>query len=142
MTYALFDILLGRYQNGQPIGGYLSAGELQLSIRDHLQRLLNGRRGVLPHLPTYGMPDVAGLFEALPYSLDDMTAAVCQAIEQFEHRILQLQVRARPATPGEKRVCFDIFGRSHCGQTLKYIVSLYSSGSAQVDLQAEGTWHE
>ena len=142
MAHALFDILVGHYQNGQPVGRNPNEGDLQLSIRDHLQRLLNGRRGVLPHLPGYGMPDVAALYEALPYSLDDLTTAVRQAIENFEKRLGDLQVRPRPLAQGEGRVRLEIFGRSQCGQTMKFIASLFSTGRIRVDLQTERAWHE
>lgn len=141
MPHALFDILTGNYQNGQTVNKYSRQGDLPLSIGTHLQRLLNGRRGVLPHLPEYGMPDIAALFEALPHSLDDLTAALRQTIEQFEHRLTRLQIRPRPATVGADRVRFDLAGYSHCGQPLKFTASLYCTGKARVELQAERGWH-
>ncbi len=141
MAHALFDVLTGRYQSGQPVGRHPFAGDLQLSIRDHLQRLLNGRCGVLQHLPDYGMPDVAALFEALPYSLDDLTAAVRQSIERFEKRLVQVQVRPRPCHAGEGRVRLDILGRSHCGETLRFVVFFQSTGQARVESKTEGAWH-
>ncbi len=142
MAHALFDVLIGRYQNGQTIGLHPAEGDLQLSIRDHLQRLLNGRRGVLPHLPGYGMPDVAALFEALPYSLDDLTTAVRQAIEQFEQRLVQVQVRPQPCHAGEGRVRFDILGRSQYGQPLSFVLFFQSTGQARVEIKSKGAWHE
>ncbi len=136
MAHTLFDVLMGRYQNGQPLGRNALEADLKLSICDHLQRLLNGRRGVLPHLPGYGLPDVAALFEALPYSLDELTACVRQAVEQFEQRLVQVQVRPKNAQPGADRVRLEILGRSRCGQSLRFIVALCSSGQAQVALSA------
>ena len=142
MAHALFDILMGSYQNGQPVARHSSEGDLQLSIRDHLQRLLNGRRGVLPHLPGYGMPDVAALFEALPYSLDELTAAVRQVIENFEKRLAQLQVRPRPLELGAALVRIDISGHSQCGQSLHFIASLSSTGQVRVESQLKRAWNE
>ncbi len=138
MAHALFDVLTGRYQNGQPVGRHPFEGDLPLSIRDHLQRLLNGRRGALPHLPGYGLPDVAALFEALPYSLDELTAAVRQSIEQFEKRLVQLQVRPRPCHAGEGRVRLDILGRSLCGEALRFQAFFQSTGQARVEISSDG----
>ncbi|BCR03021.1 hypothetical protein DESUT3_00900 [Desulfuromonas versatilis] len=129
MSPALFDILTGRADAADP------RGALSLSLQDHLQRLLNARRGSLAHLPGYGMPDVAKLYEALPYSLEPLKAALRQCIEVYEPRLGQLQVRQAVAPgPGVGRLQFEVSGRTACGQLLRYLVCFFSGGNAQVAL--------
>ncbi len=141
MAHTLFDVLTGSYLNGQPVATRSAEADLQLSIRDHLQRLLNARRGTLPHLPGYGLPDIAALFEDLPYSLDYLTLSVRQCIESFEARLVQVQVRALPAETGCGRLRFEISARTRCGQALKYLASFFSAGNASLELKPEGYYH-
>ena len=38
------------------------------SVCKHINLLLNSHRGVLSHMPDYGLPDVEDIYEGLPYS--------------------------------------------------------------------------
>lgn len=136
MAHTLFEIL-----TGPPHHGRASEADLPLSIRDYLQRLLNARRQTLPHLPHYGMPDVAAIFEALPYSLDGLVLAVRQCIEAFESRLTQVQVRALPSPAGTGRLRLEILGRTRCGQTPRFQASFFSTGRAQLEYRSEASGH-
>lgn len=142
MAHTLFEVLTGHYQNGQAVGARPAEADLLLSIGDYLQRLLNARRETLPHLPHYGLPDVAAMFEALPYSLDALVLAVRQCIEAFECRLTQVQVRPLLAPPGSGRLRLEISGRTRCGQNPKFLASFFSTGRTALELRTEGAGHE
>lgn len=142
MAHTLFEVLTGHYQNGQAVGARPAEADLLLSIGDYLQRLLNARRETLPHLPHYGLPDVAAMFEALPYSLDALVLAVRQCIETFESRLTQVQVRPLLAPAGSGRLRLEISGRTHCGQNPKFLASFFSTGRAALELRTESRSHE
>ncbi len=132
MSHALLDVLTGRFPDGRPIGDQPAGDNLSLSIRGHLQRLFNARRCALPHLPGYGMPDIAAVYEALPYSIDYLVAAVQRCIETYELRLNRPQVRPLPFAGASHRLQLEISGRTGCGQALKYRACFCSSGSAEV----------
>ena len=56
---ALFDVLEGRFGGGAPVESVPSDEHLLHSIVGNLERLFNTRQGSLPHLPDYGLPDLA-----------------------------------------------------------------------------------
>jgi type VI secretion system protein len=62
------------------------------SIRDHLIRLLNTRRGSLIHLPDYGMPDIGEIYQGLPYSINRLKNALVRLIEYFEPRLSNVHI--------------------------------------------------
>jgi len=62
------------------------------SIRDHLVILLNTRRGAIPHLPEYGLPDLSDIYKGYPDSLHDLGAEIKRTVTQFEPRLLQVKI--------------------------------------------------
>lgn len=141
MAPTLFEILTDPAP-ARGVGTRKSADdELLLSIRDHLQRLFNARRRSLPHLPHYGLPDVAAVFEALPYSLDGLVLAVRQCIDTFDSRLTQVQIRPLQALAGSGSLRLEISGRTRCGKTPRYLAVFYSNGRAELEYRAEGACH-
>lgn len=106
--------------------------EVDLSIRNHLHRLLNSRRGSLTHLPDFGMPDIAALYLELPYTRDKIMSCIRQCVSDFEPRLRHPHVR--PVHRDDKRdvTQFDLIGETHQGRRLQYIISLYRNGSVEV----------
>ena len=64
MQHALFEVLTGCYSSGQPIERFARASDVQMSIMDHLTRLLNARQGCMVHDPEYGLPDIGRIYQA------------------------------------------------------------------------------
>lgn len=92
MTLALLDILTGQFADDQPISNTDPEHHLHCSIVSHLNRLLNCRQGSLSHLPDYGLPDVAEIYQGLPYSLNRLLQAIKSVIEKYEPRLHQVSV--------------------------------------------------
>lgn len=141
MSQTVFDILTTDLLNES--SGELRSPEedLHLSIRDHLQKLLNARRGSLTHLPHYGMPDIAALYLGLPYTGDRIMAFIRQCVHDFEPRLGHPHVRAVQLDNGKDVTTFEIIGETLQGCRLKYIASLYRNGNIDVTASWEHYSH-
>jgi type VI secretion system lysozyme-like protein len=62
-----------------------------ISIRDHLQKLLNSRKNLLPHIPNYGLSDFASL-ERKRGVIAQLSDEIEKAILTFEPRILRVEL--------------------------------------------------
>jgi len=99
----------------------------------HLERLLNARRGTLVHLPDYGMPDLADVYESLPYSVDGLVAAVKSCIETYEPRLRRVQVRHLRRSGSSIRLQLEISAEVIGGGMVHYQTCFESGGAIQVD---------
>ncbi len=64
------------------------------SVVANLTHLLNTRRGTLPHLPDYGLPDLGTIYRNMPDSLEELRTSIQTTVEAYEPRLRR--VRARP----------------------------------------------
>lgn len=141
MSQTIFDILTSDPSN-ESQGNLRSPEEdLYLSIRDHLQRLFNARRGSLTHLPHYGMPDIAALYLDLPYTSDRIMASLRQGVEDFEPRLGHPRVRAIHREDDLDTTQFELNGETPLGRRVKYVVSLFRNGSIKVSTTWEPYSH-
>ncbi|MCK4608440.1 MAG: type VI secretion system baseplate subunit TssE [Gammaproteobacteria bacterium] len=99
MNHALLDILSGDYKNSE-----------FCSIRTHLNRLLNARAGSLVHLPDYGLPDVSSIYQSLPYSVNDLVAAIKELIEKYEPRLQDVTITPKQKNSKECVLQLEISG--------------------------------
>ncbi|RMG51926.1 MAG: hypothetical protein D6717_12410, partial [Gammaproteobacteria bacterium] len=92
--------------------------------------------GVLPHMEDYGLPDVAGLFQGLPHSLNEWVMQVRRAILRFEPRILPhgLQIQAEPfdARKGEQRIRLTVQATLAGGESLRLAAVFDGDGAVHV----------
>lgn len=131
MAHALFEILSGRFADGAPLAG-AGTEATRRSVQDHVRRLLNGRAGVLPHLPDHGLPDLPALYADLPYSLDRVADAVRAVVQRFEPRLEQVQVRLQPQTSRQGVLALELSGRLPGGEPVRLISVLRADGSAHL----------
>jgi type VI secretion system protein len=132
MSQTIFDILTSD-PAGESRGELRSSEEdLYLSIRDHLRRLFNSRRGSLTHLPHFGMPDIAALYLELPYTSDRIMTSLRQCVADFEPRLCHPHVRAVQREDNRDVTQFELIGETPRGRRVKYLVSLYRNGSIEV----------
>jgi len=90
MYYDLIEGLLNRPIFPTPQGQ--SAG-LTWSIRNNLKLLLNTRRGALPHIPDYGLPDISVIYKEFPDSLEMLRRAIANSIRRYEPRLTDVVVK-------------------------------------------------
>ncbi len=63
------------------------------SVRNSLKILLNTRRGSLPHIPDYGLPDVSEIYKDFPDSIASLRQAISETIRKFEPRLTDIDVQ-------------------------------------------------
>lgn len=132
MAHALFDVLQGRFADGTPLPEPRDATAVMRSVRDHLARLLNARSGALQHLPDYGLPDLPSLYQALPYSVEDLALAVQELISRYEPRLEHVQVRANPHDQHNCVVALEICGILTDGSLGMFKSYFQSGGHARI----------
>jgi len=66
------------------------------SVLTHLQRLLNTRRGNVPIAADFGAPDFLMMLQAFPQSVSAIEDAIRAAVEQYEPRLANVEVRFQP----------------------------------------------
>jgi type VI secretion system lysozyme-like protein len=77
------------------------------SIREHLECLLNTRRGDAPACPNYGVPDLTGIIAGLPRSERQFRDTLESTIKEHEKRIGWIRVHVNEdGRPGDMRVHF------------------------------------
>lgn len=133
MAHALFDILTGKYANGQAIDQTAKDDASLFSIRSHLSRLFNTRQGNLPHLPDYGLPDIAMYYEGLPHSVSELTRLMKQGIEKYEPRLRDVEVKHKQEKGKEHIIHVTISGYLNNGENAHYSTYFLSGGTAKVE---------
>lgn len=131
--HTLYEALTGHFIDGRPLADiHNDDNEMLLSIHNHVSRLLNARRGVLEHMPNYGLPDLNQCYQSLPYSEDDLAGSIKKLIETFEPRLSAVQVTPLPRDLKNSVVRFDISGHVINGGRVRFHTHFTSSCEAQV----------
>lgn len=132
MHHALFEVLVGHYAGGREIDPAPGEADLSTSIQDHLTRLLNARQGALVHMPDYGLPDIAQMYQGLPYSLEDLAEAIKRTILKYEPRLQQVDVGYRTPARGDCVLHVEINARLVTGGRVQFETFFLSGGYAEV----------
>jgi type VI secretion system protein len=135
MSAALYDMLRGRFDDGEPVDANDESALIR-SVRDHLQRLLNARQGVLQHLPDYGLPDLPSLYSGLPYAADDIARQVRQTVERYEPRLQQVSVRLVTTNEFSCVVGVELAGELPGGYWARFQSRFDGGGGADVSVWA------
>lgn len=130
MPLTLFDILT---HDGKSFAE--AQQELVLSISRHLERLLNARRGTLVHLPDYGMPDLAQIYENLPYSIDDLVAETRCSIEKYEPRLRGIRVDCNNRPDSCNRLQLEISAEVLGGERVHFQTRFENGGATRVQMR-------
>jgi type VI secretion system protein len=110
MKAGLLDVLVGRFSDGEYVSG-VSEDEHQLrSIISNLTYLFNTRRGSLPHLPEFGLPDITEIYRDVPDSVLKLRKSLKEAVEQFEPRLRRVRIEPKTTDPYEMRLVFLVSG--------------------------------
>ena len=134
MEAGLIDVILGHFLDGQAVAEEEPAHRKLRSIIDNLSRLFNTRRGSLPHIPDYGLPDISQVYRDLPYSIDGLRAAIKQVVEKYEPRLRRVRVEQQQGGEGEyeMRVSFIVSGELQQGQKVQFQTTFKSNDLAEV----------
>ncbi len=139
MRLGLFEAITGHFADGQPIGNVsFEAARLQ-SVIDHVTRLLNSRRGMLIHLPEYGLPDIQEVYNNMPKSVDFLAREIKATIERFEPRLRRVEVTQQSTDDAEFKLNFLIRAELVGGDKVKFFTMFSTAGNARVNTQQSGT---
>lgn len=83
---------LERLRDGTGYRDEISQDEFIASVVRSLERILNSGRGQSPAEPNYGLPDFQEMARRMPDSIQDIKAAIRQAIKDYEPRLDHVQV--------------------------------------------------
>lgn len=107
------------------------------SIRDHLIILLNTRRGSIPHLPEYGLPDLSDIYKGYPDSLHHLGAEIKYTVERFEPRLYQVRIELESNSDNFFEANYSIVGylREEDGskQGVAFRTMISQGGKATID---------
>ena len=132
MRLALFDVLEGRF-GGETLVESVSPDEYRVqSIVGNLQRLFNTRQGAVPHLPAYGLPDLASVQRSAPSSLEALRKELRAAVMAYEPRLAQVRVETGEVDIYRMRVTFIISGEVAPGQRIRLETVFGSQEAPQV----------
>lgn len=134
MPKALFDILTDGYANEDEDFHPTHSNEhlLYQSIKTHLTRLLNARRGSIQHMPDYGLPDVSAIYQDLPYSIDQLLKAVSETIEKYEPRLEKVIVTHKPDKEQDCVLYLQIQAQLTNSGNIKFDTYFMSSGQTVI----------
>jgi type VI secretion system protein len=102
------------------------------SVCQHLNYLLNSRRGVLSHMGDYGLSDVEDIYEGLPYSQKTLALEVKKLIEKYEPRVRSVNVVAKDINQGDCVITLDIQAFLVSGLSLQLSTKFATRGKASV----------
>jgi len=133
---SLFEKLGGQYADGTPIESVPISMRRAKSIADHLHRMFNTRKGSVPHLPDYGLPDINEIYRKLPGSLKDLEETIIILTTKYEPRLERVRVRSVPTAPTEFKLNFEMSASIKGGDRILFKTSFSSTGES--DVQAVG----
>lgn len=96
MEVGLLEGIMGRYLSGESIPTY--GGKVE-SIKSHLAILLNTRRGNLPHLPDYGLPDSSQVSMKDRIAISKFGKDIEETVKKYEPRLANVRVKPMDHEP-------------------------------------------
>jgi len=132
MEAGLFDVLVGHYSDETSVEAAAPAERRVRSIVSHLGYLFNTRRGSLPHLPSYGLPDVAEVYRDMPDSVEPLRSAVKEVIERYEPRLRRVRIESGKSDPHAMRLVFIVSGQTATGDDVRLQTTFSSTDPAEI----------
>lgn len=99
---------------------------------DHIQHLMETRKGSLAHIPDMGMPDIGDLYRRLPGSTAEIQSELETLIRKFEPRLTSVRVQFHEFDAAAARVRFRITGTLQGEGRLQLESSFFPDGRGSV----------
>ena len=132
MDVGLLEAITGRFFLGDSVPQ--RGGKVQ-SIKEHLAILLNTRRGSIPHLPDYGLPDSSQVSMNDRVAISGFGKDIENTVKKYEPRLIHVRVRAMepdPEAAADFRLGFLLEARV-INESAKFHAFFSASGSADVE---------
>lgn len=128
----LLEKITGVFQDGTPVRSVPVAARRQQSVVEHIQRLLETRKGMLVHMPDFGMPDIGDLFRRLPGSAPEIQTEMESLIRKYEPRMENVKVHYLEFEPAQARIRFRITGSLKGAGRVQLESSFFPNGRGEV----------
>jgi type VI secretion system lysozyme-like protein len=130
---SLFEKISQHYADGTPLNSVPQEVRLVKSISDHVKRLLNTRKGTVPHMPDYGLTDVSEIYSNLPGSIEQLQREMTALIKKYEPRLEKIGVEVLPFDPYSFKIDFNIHGVIKGGQRVFLTTAFSANGQVSVE---------
>ena len=132
MKQALFENLTGHFLDGRPVDSVPAQSRGIMSIMDHLNRLFNTRKGSLPHLKDYGLPDISEIYRKMPHGIEELQKAIKRTVEKYEPRLRKVKVTERETDPKDFKLVFILSGELAEGGLVRFQTTFTSTGNSSI----------
>ena len=132
MNVGLLEGITGRFFSGEPIPP--RGGKVQ-SIKEHLSILLNTRRGSVPHLTDYGLPDSSLVSMNDRIAIAKFGKDIEETVKKYEPRLVRVRVKPMDQNPeslADFRLGFLLEARV-VNESARFHAYFSASGSADVE---------
>ncbi|MFC1716202.1 type VI secretion system baseplate subunit TssE [Candidatus Poribacteria bacterium] len=132
MDVGLLEGITGRFFSGESVPP--RGGRVQ-SIKEHLATLLNTRRGSLPHLPDYGLPDSSQVSMKDRVAISKFGKEIEDTVKKYEPRLIHVRVKPteeEPESTSDFRLGFLLEARV-INESTRFHAFFSASGSADVE---------
>ncbi|MGL1959604.1 MAG: type VI secretion system baseplate subunit TssE [Colwellia sp.] len=130
---SLFEKISQHFADGTPLSAVPPESRLIKSISDHVKRLLNTRKGTVPHMKDYGLTDVSEIYSKLPGSLEMLQKEMSDLIKKYEPRLEKIRVEVLPFEPYSFKIDFNIHGVIKGGKRVFLSTAFSSNGEITVE---------
>lgn len=132
MKAGLLDVITGRFRDGEEVRAVPPDQHELRSIISNLGYLFNTRRGALPHLPEYGLPDITEIYRDIPDSVLKLRKSIKEAVDQYEPRLRRVRVEPQVTDPYEMRLVFLVSGEMLDGRQVRFQTTFSSNEATAV----------
>lgn len=132
MNQGLFESLTGHFLDGTPVESGTPKAKRMHSVMDHLNRLFNTRRGSIPHLKGYGLPDISEVYRRMPDGIDELKMAIRNAVEMYEPRLRRVKVVRRESEATDFKLVFILSGELQGGGLVRFQTTFTSTGNSSI----------
>lgn len=78
------------------------------SVMNHIERILNTRRGSVKYIPDYGLPDLSVIYRHLPSSLSVLQHHISFTLLKYEPRLQAVQVKMVEANSTDFVIAYEL----------------------------------
>ncbi|MDF7675607.1 type VI secretion system baseplate subunit TssE [Neisseriaceae bacterium ESL0693] len=78
------------------------------SVMNHIERILNTRRGSVKYIPDYGLPDLSVIYRHLPGSLLVLQHHISFTLLKYEPRLVAVQVKMIEAQSTDFMIAYEL----------------------------------
>ncbi len=132
MNQALFESITGTFLDNTPIETVPEKKRLIYSIMDHLNRMFNTRKGSIPHLVDYGLPDISEIYRKMPDGIEELKDAIKRTVERYEPRLKNVRVVRREDNQADARLVFILSGEIKRGGLVRFQTTFISTGNSTI----------